>query len=152
MNILNVKFEKPYHRFTEGDPEVMWNFQAETDENMPHGHPVYAGELRKTAEGWQARPYSVKEWSAVGRSRMDALVNNLPFQLRHFQEWQDAQKVRETAEGTRRNVALDMNAGLPEGIRVRATNVEAINEPLKFTITIENLTEAGAKKWAGILR
>ena len=53
MKILSVKYERPYYKTRK--PEVQWEFRAETDEKLPHGYPCYAGELRKTAEGWQAR-------------------------------------------------------------------------------------------------
>lgn len=145
MKIINVKFEKPY-RHVEGD-EVVWQFQAETDEKLPHGYPCYAGELRKTAEGWQARPYASKGgWSAAGRSRMDAMVNNLPYQIEYFQAGQDAERAREVKESMRQTVSDLMNDGLPEGLSVHATNVQKLDAPLNFTITVENLKEADARK------
>jgi len=91
MKVLKATYKWP-ERFS---PE----FLAETDMDMPHGHPCFGGLLNKTQDGmWEAKCYEAKSFSAPAKTRLAAIQNCVEEAIRVFADFQKKQKREEEEE------------------------------------------------------
>lgn len=145
MKILVVRFQRP-RRSRTSEPDVLWEFTAETDENLPHGHPCYAGRLRKKALGWQAQGYGDGDkWSPFGFDRLEAMVNHLPNQIASLQKYTDDQKALALAVDVRRNLVSSLQRDLPLNVVLQMENLEEVHETPVYQIKIKNLSGSQAR-------
>lgn len=154
MKILSVKFERPYRR--ERDPEVEWEFVIETDE-VCHSQNCqgFGGKLRKHPDGWQAKAYSAEQYSAPAKSREEAIQNCIPDALALFAKHGEEQKQEEQHREDRykvRQVLAELLTAHRTGLDISVgVNAHELNEPIKFTIKIDSLTEAQVRDIADVL-
>jgi hypothetical protein len=73
--VKTVKYERPRG---DHDQDVVWEFVTTTDIDLPHGHPTFDGQLRKTTTGWQARHYQHTRWGFGYTTRKAAIQDIVP--------------------------------------------------------------------------
>lgn len=150
MKILSVEYGKPYGM--ENRALYQWDFRATLDTVLAHGHPIFGGFLATCSDGWVAKNYS-SGFGKPAATRELAIANILDSTAKEFAKHEKTYRDNEAKKQARRDLAKKISAVFPKGSKatVLCTNSEKLGEEPRFELSISNLTQSEAERWARLI-